>query len=76
MTKEEWLDSFADNLKSLIREERITQEKLATESGLSKATISKYTNGLQFPTYKAIVNLMYALNCSADDLIDFGEWIE
>ena len=57
--EDEWLDKFAD--------------KLATS--ISRSTISKYLNSEQMPTAKSIVNLSYALNCGANELIDFGHMI-
>ena len=76
MTKEEWLSEFSDNLSSIMQDEGITQEELSSKSGVSKSAISKYINWQQFPSFKAIVNLAYALDCSTDDLIDFGEPID
>ena len=42
---------------------------------ISRSTISKYLNSEQMPTAKSIVNLSYALNCGANELIDFGHMI-
>lgn len=76
MSEVEWLEEFRMNLLRMMDEDRIKQKELAEESYLSEATISKYVNGTQMPSVRAIINLAYALDCSTDDLIDFGEMIE
>ncbi len=76
MSEVEWLEEFRMNLLRMMDEDRIKQKELAEESYLSEATISKYVNGTQMPSVRAIINLAYVLDCSTDDLIDFGEMIE
>lgn len=76
MSEQEWLQMFSSNLASLLSENWMTQVDLAEESGISRATISKYINGTQMPKASAIVNLAYALHCDVSDLIDFGEMVE
>lgn len=76
MSKDEWLDEFGNNLQALMRENDITQRELERKSGVSQSDLSRYVNGRQAPTYKAIINLSYALECDVADLIDFGEMIE
>lgn len=76
MTEQEWLDIFSDNLISLLDENYMTQNELSIETGISKGTISKYVNGIQMPTVRALLAISYAFDESLDDLIDFGERIE
>lgn len=76
MTECEWLQEFAENLSELMFEHEFTQTKLAEETGLTQASISRYLNGRQIPTLRAIVNMAYALDVTTDDLIDFGSMIE
>lgn len=76
MKKKRWQSEFGDNLAIMMREENMTQEDLAKASGLSQSVISHYVQGLRAPSVKAIINIAYALNCSIDDLIDFGETLE
>lgn len=76
MDKRTWMSEFGDNLRSLIREEGITQQQLAKESGVDQSDISRYINGLQMPSIKAVVNLASALSCDTDDLINFDETID
>ena len=76
MTEIEWLDIFADNLTSLMGDRGYSQNDLAEETGLDKATISRYLNRLRVPSVKSIINLAYTLNCDISELIDFGDTIE
>lgn len=76
MSEIEWLDIFGTNLIVMLDENLMTQKDLAEATGLSEGTISKYVNKTQMPTVRAILNISYALNCSLDDLIDFGDTIE
>ena len=75
MTEAEWLDIFSDNLMDMLNEQGYSQEELAYETNLSQSTISKYINKKQMPSLKAIINIAYALDCSIDEFIDFGEKI-
>ena len=75
MSEVEWIDIFADNLAEMLMEARMTQRELADETGLSESTISRYLHKQAIPSLKAIVNIAYALDCSMDDLIDFGDMV-
>ena len=76
MSEVERLKIFGDNLNELLGEKGVTQSELAEETGLSESSISCYMHKTKMPGVKAIINLAYALNCSIDELIDFGETIE
>ena len=76
MSEMEWISIFGDNLIDIMDEKGYTQEQLANETGLTQSTISKYINKKQMPSIKAIVNLAYALDCTTDELIEFGDIIE
>lgn len=75
MSEMEWLDIFGDNLKDMLKEANMTQRELADECGLSEVAISTYIHKRKIPGLKAIINISYALDCSIDDLIDFGDRI-
>lgn len=72
MSEVEWLNIFADNLLHLMVDRRMSQYELADMTGLSQATISKYIRKQQMPGVKALINLAYVLNCSLDELMDYG----
>lgn len=76
MSETEWLDIFGDNLRDVMESAEITQRELADRTGLSEGTISRYINKQSMPGVKAIINIAYVLDCSMDDLIDFGSMIE
>ena len=75
MTEQEWLDIFADNLRDMMRDFGISQRELADETGLSESTIGRYLKKQMVPGIKALVNIAYVLDCSLDDLMDFGSRI-
>lgn len=73
MTELEWMKIFGDNLKEMLDEANMTQRDLADDTGLTEATISRYINKQRMPTVRALVNIAYSLNCSFDELMDFGD---
>jgi transcriptional regulator with XRE-family HTH domain len=75
MSEVEWLEEFGDNLSSMLKEANMSQKELAFETGLSEASISSYVNGRKLPGPKALVNISHTLDCSLEDLMDFGELI-
>lgn len=75
MSEIEWMNIFGDNLVDIMAERGYNQEQLADATGLTQATISKYINKKQIPSIKAIINLAYALDCTTDELIEFGDRI-
>lgn len=76
MSEVELLKIFGGNLQSLLEEVGISQNQLAEESGLNKSSISRYVNGTQMPTIKALINIAYCLECDLDDLIPTYDLIE
>ena len=76
MTLLRWIDSFSDNLQSLMKEKNVSQNELSKRSGISIGSINAYLRKQSPPGVKAIVNIAYALDVSTDDLIDFGDVIE
>lgn len=76
MSEVEWIDIFGDNLVGMLKDAKMTQKELAEEARISNATISNYIHKKQMPNTRALVNIAYALNCSLNDLMDFGDDIE
>lgn len=76
MTEPEWLEEFGKSLAYSIMNAGTTQRELAKVTGLTEGTISKYVTGRQMPSARAIINISYALDCTTDSLIDFGDTIE
>ena len=76
MSELDWLNSFGDNLREMIDEANMTQRELAEETHLAESTISEYIHKQKTPGLKSIINIAYTLDCSIDDLIDFGDMID
>ena len=77
MSEIEWMDTFGDNLRDLMKDARISQRELAEESGLSEATISRYINKRRMPSAAALASLAHALPCAdLSDLVYFGDRVE
>ena len=75
MSEVEWLDIFGDNLVDMLKSANMTQRELADAAGISESNISSYIHKQKIPKLKAIINIAYALDCSIDELIDFGDRI-
>ena len=75
MSELEWLDIFGDNLREILDDTRMSQRELADAAGLSESAVSQYIHKQKIPGLKAIINIAYVLNCSTDDLIDFGDMV-
>jgi transcriptional regulator with XRE-family HTH domain len=73
MTETEWLNIFGDNLRDLMLDANMTQRELADDTDLSESAISQYLNKRRVPTVRAIINIAYSLDCSVEELIDFGD---
>ena len=76
MTETQWLEIFGDNLKDMIDGTGYSQKDLAEDTGLAESTISRYISKKQMPCIRALINIAYVLDCSLDDLMDFGDRIE
>lgn len=61
--------SFSNNLKSLIIDEHITQNKLAQKIGYTQRAVSKWVNGQAEPTESAIVKCAKYFEVSTDYLL-------
>ena len=73
MTEVEWIDIFANNLRDILKDRKMSQKELANEIWVSEATISRYINKQRMPSIKHILEISYALNIDVNELIDFGE---
>lgn len=75
MTEQEWRRRFAIKLSILIRKSNITRRELADKANICESSLSFYLSCKKSPNFRTIVNLAYALGCSIDDLVFFGERI-
>lgn len=64
------MSKFADRLNDLIKSRGVTQKYLASKSGVTSATISRYTCSISEPVvFDMIVKLARALNVTTDYLL-------
>ena len=72
MSEMEWMGIFAGNLRSLMDEERMSQNELARKTGISKGTISRYLSAQCMPSVNALVNIAHVFKgCEITDLLYF-----
>ena len=66
---------FGDNLKSIRKMKKVSQEDLADELGVSRQSISKWETGENYPTMQNIVCLCSIFKCKMNDLVheDFDD---
>lgn len=63
-------------LKEKRKENKLTQAQLSDLTGISIVTISRYENDSYTPTYKHLLSLVNALNCTLKDLENNEDDIE
>jgi transcriptional regulator with XRE-family HTH domain len=59
---------FGENVASLRKQRRLTQEKLAERVGFSSRYVQSLEAGEYFPSLPALVRLRAALRCGWDDI--------
>ena len=62
---------YLQGLRDAREKALLTQEELATKSGVTVSTISRLENGLQAARISTIRKLASAVSAVADDLIDW-----
>ena len=60
---------FADNLKEIMEEQKITSAQLSRTSGIGRSLISMYRSGQVNPSEKSLERLSRALGCEKEDLL-------
>ena len=63
---------FAERLKVLRIEKKLTQEELAKIIGLSTSFVSSLERGINAPSFESIEKLAEALNVEVKELFEFG----
>lgn len=64
-----YYSEFGENLKKLRTACNLTQQELGAKVGLSKAVISKYENGLGYPTFNVLIRIASYFNVTTDYLL-------
>ncbi len=60
---------FCDNLKSMRKSKKISQENLAERVGVSRQSVSKWECGEAYPTMDNIIKLCNIFNCKINNLV-------
>lgn len=60
---------FGSVLKQLRKSHNLTQEELGLRVGLSKAVVSKYENGMGYPTFDTLIQIAEYFNVTTDYLL-------
>ena len=70
-------NNFGDNLKHLRKASNLTQKELGSRIGLSKAVVSKYENGMGYPTFDVLVRIAQYFGVTTDYLlgVDAGKTV-
>jgi transcriptional regulator with XRE-family HTH domain len=62
--------SFAENMKQLRKERKLSQEDLAENLGVSRQAVSKWEQGIGYPEMKKLLLLSSKLDVSLDSLME------
>ena len=60
---------FGGNLKKLRKARNLTQQELGAKIGLSKAVVSKYENGIGYPTFDVLIQIARYFGVTTDYLL-------
>ena len=60
---------FGENLKKLRTARSLTQASFGNHVGLSKAVVSKYENGLGYPTFDVLIRIASFFGVTTDYLL-------
>lgn len=61
--------NFGEILKNLRKSRNLTQKELGAKIGLSKAVVSKYENGMGYPTYDVLIRIAQYFGVTTDYLL-------
>lgn len=62
-------NNFGENLKTLRKKRSLTQQELGAQVGLSKAVVSKYENGMGYPTFDVLLRIAAFFGVTTDYLL-------
>ena len=60
---------FGDNLKTIRKDKKMSQEQLAEKVNVSRQSVSKWENGEAYPEMNNILELCKIFNCKINDLV-------
>jgi len=62
-------NDFGENLKNLRKSRDLTQKDFGAKVGLSKAVVSKYENGMGYPSFDVLVRIAQYFGVTTDYLL-------
>lgn len=72
LNEETWRKEFGRQLRHLIAERGISQDRLSDLTGISRQMLSRYVNGNSTPSGYTLTRLSEILDCDVRDLTSFG----
>ena len=64
-----YYSDFGENLKHLRKSHELTQKDFGAKVGLSKAVVSKYENGMGYPSFDVLVRMAQYFGVTTDYLL-------
>lgn len=64
---------FSQNFAALLKERGLSQQEVATLSGIHKQSINRYATGKSLPGWAELLKLAAALGCNLDSFLT-GKW--
>lgn len=64
-----YYSEFGENLKKLRIGQNLTQKEFGAKVGLSKAVVSKYENGLGYPTFETLIRIAAFFGVTTDFIL-------
>ena len=64
-----WQSALGSRIRAMRLERKITQEKLAEAAGVGVTHISHIETGNSIPSLQTLVDIINALDCTADELL-------
>ena len=63
------LEIYSTNLNQIMKDEKMTQEKLSDEIGINQSMISRYITGQSLPSFLTAVKIAEVLGYQIDDFL-------
>ncbi len=60
---------FAENMKRVRKEKKMTQECLSERTGIHQTQLSHYENNDRKPSFENLILISKALRCTIDELV-------
>lgn len=64
-----YFSDFGENLRHLRKSHHLTQKDFGAKVGLTKAVVSKYENGMGYPSYDVLVRIAQYFGVTTDYML-------